>query len=208
MKAWGGVPLSTESRAELESLEQNWMSDTTRLRSVIKKDLLSRGLKNFFVLDGVGALLGVAPGGNRGPVSESLADLENIVADDNVHYTELGYKNLGTVMLQAIAGVAEGSLTKSIQPHTSAPAGAGTGTVAPQNKNSFFWRCFSSPVGISGTRHPQQQLQQLSHHSHHPRSAWRDGSGSRAGRGFGGGGRGRGNFRGQKGHRNHPYWNR
>jgi hypothetical protein len=89
------------------------LQDTLQFRTLIKNFLLEQGIDNFFVLDGVGALLGIPPGGNRGPAAELLSDLEKIVAADNVHYTELGYKNMCDVIVSAIDQVRNGTLTKS-----------------------------------------------------------------------------------------------
>jgi hypothetical protein len=152
---------------------------------------------------GWGHCWGVAPGGNRGPASESLADLEKFVADDNVHFTELGYKNLGTAILQAISGIKDGSLTKSIQPQKSSSTGAGSGT--QPGKSCFFWRGFSSPVGYSGSRVPHHQPQQQTNQGQsNPHRSWTGGRGCRGG-GATGGSRGRGHYQGQKGHWCHPY---
>jgi hypothetical protein len=205
------------TNTEEEGYALNLLNDTMRLRSVIKTDLLSRGMENFFVLDGVGALLGVTPGCNRGPASESLADLDKIMADDNVHFSELGYKNLGTTILQAIDGIKDGSLTKTVQSQQSASAGAGS---APAGKCNYFWRGFSSPVGISGLKTPAQHHHQQQKFGPQPGFGFGSGSGnsSRAHRDHahqgsffasrGGGHRGKPHHRGHRGHWGppaHPY---
>jgi hypothetical protein len=124
------------------------LHDTLHFRPLLKTTLLELGLENFFVLDGVGALLGIPPGGNRGPATELLADLEKIMAADNVHYTELGYKNMCDIILAAIEQVRNGSLTKSY------PVATGNHSLAtvPTTKCNYFWRGFSSPVGHSAAK--------------------------------------------------------
>jgi hypothetical protein len=117
-------------------------------------------LENFFVLDGVGGLLGVPPGGNRGPLGEIIPDLEKVTAPDNVHYTELGSKNLSDTILAAIEGVKNGTLTKSKAPRSGTSISAQGGRCQP-TKETFFWRGFSSTVG-----HNTVQLLQSGHIEH------------------------------------------
>jgi hypothetical protein len=109
------------------------------------KDLfLTMGIENFFVLDGIGSLLGVTAGNNRGPVSENLLELKKYCAADGVHFTKLGYANLSKVIVSAITGIESGTLTK---------AKAGAGDVSGKSRGSvFFWRGFTSPNGHTGTR--------------------------------------------------------
>jgi hypothetical protein len=54
--------------------------------------MLNMGLEKFFVIDGVGALLGVLPGKNRGSPVEIIRDLKRYCAPDGVHFTDAGYE--------------------------------------------------------------------------------------------------------------------
>jgi hypothetical protein len=128
------------------------LQETMRFRGILKNELLKRGEENFFVLDGVGGVLGFAPGGNRPPLGEIIADLEAVFKNDNVHFTDVGYRYLSNTIIAAIEGVHDGTLTKS-KLSSSEISGAGGGESSPHNskKNSFFWRGFSSPVGVAQT---------------------------------------------------------
>jgi hypothetical protein len=89
------------------------LQETARFRGTLKKALLRGGLDDFFVLDGIGALIGTTPGGNRGTAAEILPELENYMAADNVHYTDPAYKNLSAAIVAAAEGVRNGTLTKT-----------------------------------------------------------------------------------------------
>jgi hypothetical protein len=135
-----------------EGYSLNLLAATMQLRPLLKNVLLDMGAENFFVLDGVGALLGIPPGGNRGPPAELLADLEKVTAADNVHFTELGYKNLCNTILAADAKIRDGTLTKSI--HAQTGSALSDGSTVGGTKATFFWRGFASPVGHSTTAGP------------------------------------------------------
>jgi hypothetical protein len=70
------------------------LRETIRFRHLLKSALLSMGADNFFVIDGVGALIGIPAGGNRRTAMEILLELERVSAPDGVHFNEIGYKNL------------------------------------------------------------------------------------------------------------------
>jgi hypothetical protein len=125
------------------------LQETMRFRGILKNALLKQGEDNFFVLDSVGAVLGVAPGGNRGPAAEILSDLEAVFKDDSVHFTDVGYRYLSKTIVSAIEGVHDGTLTKSRQPGDSISGTGGGPASARGSRTSYFWRGFSSPVGIA-----------------------------------------------------------
>jgi hypothetical protein len=127
-----------------EDYELNMLQSTMHFRPLIKDNLLAAGHNRFFVLDGIGALLGIPAGNNRGTAVEILRELNKYCAADGVHYNELGYANLAKVITSAISGVESGTLTKSE---------AGSGSLSGNKRNTvFFWRGFTSPVGYSGPR--------------------------------------------------------
>jgi hypothetical protein len=121
-------------------------------RPLLKETLLTMGLENFFVLDGIGGLLGVPAGSNRGPASEIVAELRKYCAKDGVHFNEVGYANLGRVIFEAISGIKSGTLTRS-DPFQSSGAGKKSG-------NTFFWRGFTSPVGYTAPKNSNSSQQQ------------------------------------------------
>jgi hypothetical protein len=123
-----------------DEYELSMLQATTRFRPILKEALLKKGLEKFFILDGIGALLGVLPGGNRGAPVEILRELAAYCAADGVHFTEPGYANLAKTIAAAIAGVFNGTLTKSLADQNTS---SGKGDC-----KSFFWRGFVSPVGV------------------------------------------------------------
>jgi hypothetical protein len=123
-----------------DDYELSLLQATTHFRPILKESLLKQGLDRFFVLDGVGALLGVPPGGNRGAPVEILRELSSYCAADGVHYTETGYANLAKTILEAVRGVSDGTLTKT----RTDEKGNISGKAGGQN---YFWRGFCSPVG-------------------------------------------------------------
>jgi hypothetical protein len=126
-----------------EDYELRMLQATMHFRPLIKDALLSTGTDRFFVLDGIGALLGIPAGNNRGAATEILKELSNYCAQDGVHFNERGYVNLAKVISSAISGVQSGLLTRS---------DPGTGSISGRKKTTFFWRGFTSPVGYTGPR--------------------------------------------------------
>jgi hypothetical protein len=137
-----------------DDYQLNMLKNTTHLRAVLKEALLNSGTERFFVLDGVGGLLGVPAGTNRGTAIENKTELKNHCLPDGVHYTDSGYANLAKVICGAAAGVLNGQLTKAEPQKVSGkPAGS-----------VYFWRGFSSPNGISGPRKPDSNPPRNQHH--------------------------------------------
>jgi hypothetical protein len=175
---------------------------TTHFRTILKEALLKQGLERFFVIDGVVALLGVLPGGNRGAPAEIVRELSNYCASDGVHLTEPGYSNFAKTVIAASNGVRDGTLRKNVTEKNPVP-----GKIAGK---SFFWRGFVLPVGArSATSPPELQQQPQKPPGRSSGSRPNDSSGSayppRGGRG------------GHRGHRHpphgvrggryhHPYW--
>jgi hypothetical protein len=78
------------------------------------------GVENFFVLDGIAALLGYGPKENRPLNAEIAADLKPVFVKDGVHYTEMGYRNLAKCTAKAMLGILDGSLR--VQPAAATAA--------------------------------------------------------------------------------------
>jgi hypothetical protein len=122
-----------------DEYELSLLHATTHFRPVLRDALLTQGLENFFVVDGIGALLGVLPGGNRGAPAEIVRELTSYCATDGVHFKDTGYANFAKTVLAAAVGVQDGTLTKTNSGKNSVP-----GKISG---SSFFWRGFVSPVG-------------------------------------------------------------
>jgi hypothetical protein len=195
-----------------EEYELSLLHATTHFRPVLKEALLKQGLDKFFVIDGIGALLGVLPGGNRGAPAEIVRELTGFCATDGVHFTDTGYANFAKTVIAAAKGVRDGTLTKSNSVNPVSGRISGT---------SYFWRGFVSPVGARLSTHapilPKEQPRQLGYGpSHGYGSSHGYGPASTPPRGGRGGPRGgprdqrpppRGGPRGGRYHRHHhPYW--
>jgi hypothetical protein len=130
----------------------------TGLRGIMKKKLAELGTKNYWLLDGLGALLGITPPELRSGNREVIGEVTELIGPDNVHLTDTGKKNVGMVVGRTLISLRDNKLGKSC----SAIPSAGTGA-----KSSHFWRGFVSPVGLPPA---PEQLQKKSFH-HHPYSA-------------------------------------
>jgi hypothetical protein len=121
---------------------------TAHFKSLLDTGLRKMGVENFFVLDGIAALLGYGPKENRPLNAEIAADLKPVFVKDGVHYTEMGYRNLAKCTAEAMLGILDGSLR--VQPAAATAATAAAATPAaklPPKRPAYFWRGFSSPVG-------------------------------------------------------------
>jgi hypothetical protein len=180
---------------------------TTHFHPVLKESLLKQGLDRFFVLDGVGALLGVPPGGNRGGLVEISRELSSYCAADGVHYTETGYANLAKTILKAVCGVSDGTITKT----RTDDKGNISGKARSQN---FFWRGFCSPVGarlsvhstLTDTRHSSTAAELHRSQGQPPRGHMRGGGQPLRGDKRVGGDRGRWPMEAGRGQRPHKYY--
>jgi hypothetical protein len=109
------------------------------LRNTLKKCVGEMGTKKFWVLDGLGAVLGVDSGTDRGGNKEILVNLEQFIAADGVHLSKAGYKNMARVIKTTITSVYTGKLGKQ-------NSVSNTGTL-PAQERSYYWRGFISPCG-------------------------------------------------------------
>jgi hypothetical protein len=125
-----------------ENYAESALNGLTKLRGVLKKECGNMGMRNQWVLDGVGALAGIPPGESSGTNREMLSELKSNLAPDGVHLTQAGNKNLAAAIIKSLTlcGVKENSVCASI----SVPGG-GSG---PQRRpREYYWRGFTSPVG-------------------------------------------------------------
>jgi hypothetical protein len=113
----------------------------TKLRSMVKKECSSLGMRNQWVLDGLGALVGTAPGQSYGTNREILPELRPVLAKDGVHLTQTGNKALATGILSALELLGKGVAEKPEIAATNV-----TGAV-PKRSREYYWRGFTSPIG-------------------------------------------------------------
>jgi hypothetical protein len=161
------------------------LNGVTHLLNVLKKHVGDLGVGNFWVLDGIGAILGVESGKNRGGNRELLADLHPLLGRDGVHFSELAYNNLARVIIRTKIDINTRTLGKKTL------TGSATNTSILQEQQ-YYWRGFTSPCGSTRPR------TQHRHPGEPPRPV-------------GGGGRGPGHWRAhqlQPHHQQHQYQNR
>jgi hypothetical protein len=96
------------------------------------------GVEKYWVLDRLGAIMGVDSGTDRGSNRELLADMEQFVAADGVHLSKPGYRNIARVIVSTATALVSGKLGKNRCTNTSISQG-----------RSYYWRGFISPVGSS-----------------------------------------------------------
>jgi hypothetical protein len=119
--------------------QEKILDGCTHLRNTLKKCVGDMGTEKFWVLDGLGAVLGVDSGTDRGGNREIIADLEPFMAPDGVHLSEAGYKNIARVIKTTITSVHTGKLGKQ---KTLTNTG-----ILPAQERSYYWRGFISPCG-------------------------------------------------------------
>jgi hypothetical protein len=112
------------------------LSGLTKLRGLIKKECTGMGVLNFWVMDGVGALLGTPPGECHGSTNEIIPELRGKLATDGVHIDPAGNRNLA----KNISEIMEKMQKKVTGISDFSP-------LAGNKAEKFYWRGFSSPVG-------------------------------------------------------------
>jgi hypothetical protein len=114
----------------------------THLRNLLKKLLADMGVQNYWVLDGLGAVLGIDSGKDRGGNGEILSELRPYMGSDGVHFNESAYKNIAKVIIGTVSNLFSGSLGKQRPSSTTTPSASG----------SFYWRGYTSPCGSTRPR--------------------------------------------------------
>jgi hypothetical protein len=139
-----------ENFADENYAEKN-LGGVSSLRSVIKKECTGLGVKNRWVLDGIGALIGTPIGQSYGTNREVVTDLRAVMAPDGVHLDPSGKRNLSKALIESMEALKSGNtpqdeLGTGTGIDTSTGTGSGSG-FSGAGKKMFFWRGFTSPVG-------------------------------------------------------------
>jgi hypothetical protein len=115
------------------------LSGLTKLRGLIKKECIGMGVLNFWVMDGVGALLGTPPGECHGSTNEIIPELRGKLASDGVHIDPAGNRNLAK------------NISETMEKMQNKGTGISDFSPLAGNKKAekFYWWGFSSPVGDS-----------------------------------------------------------
>jgi hypothetical protein len=145
------------------------LNGTTKLRGIIKRECAAMGMRNQWVLDGIGAMLGTPPGQSCGSNREILPDLKQLFAKDGVHLTQSGNKKLASGIASAIEHLDTNNNT------VVSAANAVTGGELRRQRD-YFWRGFTSPVGdtigrvtFAGQNHGQHHGRRDRGQDHHYR---------------------------------------
>ncbi len=114
------------TNANEQNYKENLLTDNIALRTVLIRQLVSLGCKNFKVLDTCCAT-GCPATSNT---STRIAELKNVTAGDGVHFSKAGYSNIVHRCTACLSGMNEGQEPRiKTVPH--------------------FWRGFKSPKGSS-----------------------------------------------------------
>jgi len=107
----------------------------TALRDCLKTSLITAGISNVRVLDGIGAMGGVSPPQSRPGNGAFLGNVQGNLSRDGVHLTETGILNMSRAIVATIREFYDKDIASVIFPGS----GRRTGT--------YYWRGFDSPVG-------------------------------------------------------------
>jgi hypothetical protein len=143
-----------------EDHAEKMLNGISNLRSVLKQETKKMGIRNHWILDGVGALAGVGVGSSGGSNRDLVPEIRQSLANDGVHLSADGYRKLATAIDESINGIRSGKLTKS----------ANTMSVSGHLPSSrgYFWRGFSSPIGDDLGRQAANRNRRL-----HGRPGWK-----------------------------------
>ena len=124
-----------------EGYKEMILGNLTRIRNLLKHELIKRGVKSFWVLDSF-AIVGSAKLADH---EEVINNLELVTAEDGVHFSLLGYQNLAEEISKTIGDLQTGKIG---QAKNRTPSGQ-------LKTGKFFWRGFTSRHGSELHRHRQ-----------------------------------------------------
>jgi hypothetical protein len=140
------------------------LSGLAKLRGILKKECKAIGMKNYWILDGVGSVAGSPPGKSAGSASDVLSDLKPALANDGVHLTTIGNRNLAGNINSTIAELKSGTLRgDSVLTQNSV-----TGKPVVKRKPEFFWRGFVSSTGDLPGRAVRERVRDHPRRGRHP----------------------------------------
>jgi hypothetical protein len=120
------------------------LNGISKLRGIIKNECAKMGMKNVWVLDGIGALVNTVPGESYGSNLDVLPDLRSKVAKDGVHIDHTGNRNLAKSIFRSFDVLRNGNTAN------------GSPDLGRKSSKEYFWRGFVSPNGDSlGRTGPQ-----------------------------------------------------
>jgi hypothetical protein len=112
------------------------------LRGILKNELNKVGVSNFWLLDGISAVLGIDPKTPWKNNASLVGEVGDILAGEGVHLTGSGYQNVAKTVKSAIEGLVTGTLKK-----TDISLGDNVSGGQQRRTQTYFWKGFVSPVG-------------------------------------------------------------
>ena len=123
------------SNMQAEGYKEIILGNLTRIRNLMKQELIRHNVKNFWVVDSF-AIVGDAKLSDHEEVINHLAVISN---EDGVHYSLLGYQTLTSEILAAVSDLVAGKIGQ-------AKLRTKEGLLKPLK---YFWRGFHSRNGSS-----------------------------------------------------------
>jgi hypothetical protein len=137
------------------------------LRGILKNELNKVGVSNFWLLDGISAVLGIDPKTSRKNNASLVGEVGNVLASDGVHLTGSGYQNVAKMVKSAIEGLVTCTLKK-----TDISLGDNVSGGQQRRPRTYFWRGFVSQVGCDAAININSAAVRKSsggkYHRHHP----------------------------------------
>ena len=120
------------------------LSDLAHLRKTIRQKVSNLVKGKCWVMDPVTACIDPDCGNSTG---EKIVALKQVVASDNVHFTQAGYANLGTNLVNCLTDIWTGKICKgkdTAEISVSGPVGSGPVL--------HHWKGFLSVIGATPDR--------------------------------------------------------
>jgi hypothetical protein len=136
-----------------EKYAENNLNGVTKLRGIMKKECSAIGMRNHWVLDGVGSITGTRAGQSYGTNREILPELRPLLAKDGVHLNDMAGRNVVTSIIDVFSRMGTGTLVGGADTGTGTDIGTGTGSSPNlgisdvRGKSEYFWRGYSSSIG-------------------------------------------------------------
>jgi hypothetical protein len=119
----------------------------------MKKECSVIGMRNHWVLDGVGSITGTPAGQSYGTNREILLELGPLLAKDGVHLNDMAGRNVVKSIIDVFSWMGTGKLKSGEGAATGTNTGTDTGSntnlgfSGGRSKSEHFWRGYSSCIG-------------------------------------------------------------
>jgi hypothetical protein len=115
----------------------------------MKKECSVIGMRNHWVLDGVGSITGTPAGQSYGTNREILPELRPLLAKDGVHLNDMAGRNVVKSIIDVFARMGTGKLESGERAATGTNTGStpNLGISDGRSKSEYFWRGYSLCIG-------------------------------------------------------------